>query len=276
MIEDVHLIARDRQDLETPIQESLLNPLLNEMHGLREHAEVLFILTTNRPRTLERALAGRPGRIDQAVEFPLPDDSGRRRLIDLYRRQLVLPEEVMEEAVRRTDGVSPACIKELMRRTAQQAAERDAETGTAVRADLDSALAHAEDAESLQGWAASPHLQLALVEEQRDDLANQLAALSTDNEELSAQLGRVADEKTAQARALEADYKALQAETETLRADKDTLADKLAVVEVELSVAAVFLLVVPAPPGALPSACSPVVSVVHRSMRAHKPSTRGR
>lgn len=141
VIEDVDLIARDREDLETPIQESLLNRLLNEMDGLREHAEVLFILTTNRPRTLERALAGRPGRIDQAVEFPLPDDSGRRRLIDLYRRQLVLPEEVMEEAVRRTDGVSPAFIKELMRRTAQQAAERDAETGTAVRADLDLALA---------------------------------------------------------------------------------------------------------------------------------------
>jgi hypothetical protein len=141
VIEDVDLIARDREDLETPIQESLLNRLLNEMDGLREQAEVLFILTTNRPQTLERALAGRPGRIDQAVEFPLPDDSGRRRLIDLYRNDLVLPEEVVDEAVRRTAGVSPAFIKELMRRVAQQAVERDPEGSTASRSDLDAALA---------------------------------------------------------------------------------------------------------------------------------------
>jgi ATP-dependent 26S proteasome regulatory subunit len=75
------------------------------------------------------------------VEFPLPDDSGRRRLIDLYRNDLVLPEEVVDEAVRRTAGVSPAFIKELMRRVAQQAVERDPEGSTASRSDLDAALA---------------------------------------------------------------------------------------------------------------------------------------
>ena len=48
---------------------SALNKLLNEMDGLREDAEILFILTTNRPEQLEPALASRPGRIDQAIEF---------------------------------------------------------------------------------------------------------------------------------------------------------------------------------------------------------------
>ena len=38
----------------------MLNQLLNEMDGLREDAEVLFILTTNRPDQIEPAqLAGR-------------------------------------------------------------------------------------------------------------------------------------------------------------------------------------------------------------------------
>jgi ATP-dependent 26S proteasome regulatory subunit len=63
MIEDVDLIARDRGTMYGPGD-------LNEMDGLREDAAVLFILTTNRPANLERALASRPGRIDQAIEFP--------------------------------------------------------------------------------------------------------------------------------------------------------------------------------------------------------------
>jgi AAA+ superfamily predicted ATPase len=70
----------------------LLNRLLNEMDGLREGSEILFILTTNRPEALEAALASRPGRIDQAIEFPLPDDTGRARLLELYRCGLELPE----------------------------------------------------------------------------------------------------------------------------------------------------------------------------------------
>jgi ATP-dependent 26S proteasome regulatory subunit len=141
VIEDVDLIARDRVDLETPGQESLLNRLLNEMDGLRDQSEVFFILTTNRPESLERALAGRPGRIDQALEFPLPDDPGRRRLIDLYRSGLAVPDAILDEAVRRTEGVSAAFIKELMRRTAQRALERSEEATAANHEDLDRALA---------------------------------------------------------------------------------------------------------------------------------------
>ncbi len=49
----------------------MLNKLLNEMDGLKEDADILFVLTTNRPEDLEGALAGRPGRVDQAIEDPL-------------------------------------------------------------------------------------------------------------------------------------------------------------------------------------------------------------
>ena len=140
VIEDVDLIARDRSELDTPEQESLLNRLLNEMDGLRDNSEVLFILTTNRPEALEAALAGRPGRIDQAIEFPLPDEEGRHRLIELYRRGLDLPESVRAALVPRTEGVSAAFIKELLRRGAQFAFERDPDAHTLTAIDLDSAL----------------------------------------------------------------------------------------------------------------------------------------
>jgi SpoVK/Ycf46/Vps4 family AAA+-type ATPase len=85
----------------------------------REDADVFFILTTNQPDQLEPALASRPGRIDQAVEFPLPDEDGRTKLVRLYSRGLDVPEAVLDAIVRRTKGASPAFIKELMRRSAQ-------------------------------------------------------------------------------------------------------------------------------------------------------------
>jgi AAA+ superfamily predicted ATPase len=119
VIEDVDLIARSREDMRSACEESLLNRLLNEMDGLREDAAVLFVLTTNRPDQLETALASRPGRIDQAIEFSLPDEAGRRKLVDLYSHGLTVPNDVVEVIVRKTNKSSPAFIKELMRRCAQ-------------------------------------------------------------------------------------------------------------------------------------------------------------
>jgi len=119
VIEDVDLIARKREDMNGPCEESLLNKLLNEMDGLREDAEILFVLTTNRPEQLESALASRPGRIDQAIEFPMPDEKARRQLVRLYARGLTTPHDIVELLVKRTENASAAFIKELMRRSAQ-------------------------------------------------------------------------------------------------------------------------------------------------------------
>ncbi|MEM8669236.1 MAG: ATP-binding protein [Planctomycetota bacterium] len=124
VIEDVDLIARDRTGMGA-CEELMLNKLLNEMDGLKQDAEVFFLLTTNRPEALESALASRPGRIDQAIEFPLPDADGRRKLVQLYAPARLLNEELIEEVVRRTDGVSAAFIKELMRRATQFFVERN-------------------------------------------------------------------------------------------------------------------------------------------------------
>ncbi|WP_247376297.1 ATP-binding protein [Bradyrhizobium sp. 173] len=138
VIEDVDLIARDRDDM-GPCEESMLNKLLNEMDGLKEDADILFVLTTNRPEDLEGALAGRPGRIDQAIEVPLPDETGRGKLVRLYGRGLPLEGAVIAEAARRSEGTSCAFIKELMRRLAQGSIARDG-GNTVISADIDEAL----------------------------------------------------------------------------------------------------------------------------------------
>ncbi len=119
VIEDVDLIARDRATMHSGCEEVLLNKLLNEMDGLRPDAGILFLLTTNRPETLEAALASRPGRVDQAIEFPLPDEAGRIKLVRLYAAGLPLSGDRIADLARRTEGVSAAFIKELMRRIVQ-------------------------------------------------------------------------------------------------------------------------------------------------------------
>lgn len=119
VIEDADLIARDRAQSQDACGEVMLNRLLNELDGLREQADVFFIMTTNRPETLEPALASRPGRIDQAVAFPLPDAPLRARLIRLYAGELPLDEGMVQALAQRTDQASPAFIKEFMRRIAQ-------------------------------------------------------------------------------------------------------------------------------------------------------------
>jgi ATP-dependent Clp protease adapter protein ClpS len=138
VIEDVDLIASDRSELDS-CEESLLNKLLNEMDGLKEDADILFVLTTNRPEQLEAALTGRPGRIDQAIEVPLPDEAGRRKLVQLYGKGLPLDPIVIDDTVQRTEGASAAFIKELMRRIAQASIARAG--GAAIASeDIDEAL----------------------------------------------------------------------------------------------------------------------------------------
>lgn len=139
VLEDVDLIARDRAQMDSPCEEVLLNKLLNEMDGLKENVDVMFILTTNRPEALEFALASRPGRVDQAIEFPLPDAEGREKLIRLYAKGIEISPEVVANLVNRTAGVSAAFIKELLRRATQFHLER-ADTGTIELPDIDEAL----------------------------------------------------------------------------------------------------------------------------------------
>lgn len=139
VIEDVDLIARERTRMRDTRSELLLNKLLNEMDGLREDADILFILTTNRPEKLEAALASRPGRIDQAIEFPLPDSAGREKLARLYSRGVTVPDDVIQAVVKRTEKVSASFIKELMRRAVQFHLERNA-SRTLDLEDVDSAL----------------------------------------------------------------------------------------------------------------------------------------
>ncbi len=132
ILEDVDLIGTERHQ-QTVGANALLFELLNQMDGLADDTDILFLLTTNRPDALEPALAARPGRIDQAIEILPPDADCRRRLFELFGRGLRVELADWDGVIGRTAGVSGAFIRELLRKAAVFAAEDDGTGELVVR-----------------------------------------------------------------------------------------------------------------------------------------------
>jgi hypothetical protein len=140
VFEDIDLVAAERT-MEFASQ-GVLFELLNQMEGLAEDEDLLFLLTTNRPDVIEPALAARPGRIDLALEIPLPDAEQRRRLFALYGDGIAIDPDMLDGLVERSDRVSGAFIKELIRQAWLRAAldDRDPPTPDDLRRVLDDLL----------------------------------------------------------------------------------------------------------------------------------------
>jgi hypothetical protein len=141
ILEDVDLIGTMREE-QTVGANAVLFELLNQMDGLSEDADILFLLTTNRPEILEPALASRPGRIDQAIQVPPPDADCRRRLFELYGKGLRVEVTDWGRLIERTAGASGAFIREVLRKAAVFAADEGGDGELVVRdAHLDEAIA---------------------------------------------------------------------------------------------------------------------------------------
>ena len=122
VLEDCDLVAEAR-DYSHGMGNPLLFQVLNEMDGLAEDADVAFLLTTNRADLLEPALMQRPGRVDLAVEVPLPGRRRSRAPAESLRTGPQLTADVIEEVVGQTEGTTASFMKELVRRTVLLAAE---------------------------------------------------------------------------------------------------------------------------------------------------------
>jgi hypothetical protein len=123
VLEDVDLVAHERGFGPHGPANPVLFELMNEMSGLAADADVAFVLTTNRPDALEPALAARPGRVDLAVEIPLPAEQERRRLLELYGQGLALAPGDLDEVVLRTSGMTASFFRELLRKASLAALE---------------------------------------------------------------------------------------------------------------------------------------------------------
>ncbi|KAI5067218.1 hypothetical protein GOP47_0017746 [Adiantum capillus-veneris] len=75
------------------VGEKLLSTLLTEIDGLELAQGVLVLGATNRPRSIDGALM-RPGRFDQVLYVPPPDQEGRLEVLKVHTRNMRLANNV--------------------------------------------------------------------------------------------------------------------------------------------------------------------------------------
>jgi transitional endoplasmic reticulum ATPase len=86
------------------------------MDGLEELQSVVVIGATNRPNLIDPALL-RPGRFDELIYVPVPDEGGRRRILSIHTGKMPLAKDVdLDSLARRTDRFTGADLEDLVRR----------------------------------------------------------------------------------------------------------------------------------------------------------------
>merc|ERR1719276_326765 len=91
----------------------VMNLLLTEMDGMGSKKTVFIIGATNRPDIIDSALM-RPGRLDQLIYIPLPDEPSRLSIFKANLRKSPVSAEVdMDTLARYTQGFSGADITEI-------------------------------------------------------------------------------------------------------------------------------------------------------------------
>ncbi|KAK7411095.1 hypothetical protein VNO78_02485 [Psophocarpus tetragonolobus] len=105
----------------------VLNQLLTEMDGMTAKKTVFIIGATNRPDIIDPALL-RPGRLDQLIYIPLPDESSRLQIFKACLRKSPMSNDVDLAALSRyTHGFSGADITEICQRACKYAIREDIE-----------------------------------------------------------------------------------------------------------------------------------------------------
>ncbi|KAK1653076.1 hypothetical protein QYE76_070881 [Lolium multiflorum] len=105
----------------------VLNQLLTEMDGMNAKKTVFIIGATNRPDIIDSALL-RPGRLDQLIYIPLPDEASRHQIFKACLRKSPVAKDVDLGALARfTTGFSGADITEICQRACKYAIREDIE-----------------------------------------------------------------------------------------------------------------------------------------------------
>lgn len=99
----------------------VINQLLTEMDGVNAKKNIFFIGATNRPEILDDAII-RPGRLDQLIYIPLPDQPSRLGVLKANLRKTPLAKDIeMNFLATITDGFSGADLTEICQKAAKSA-----------------------------------------------------------------------------------------------------------------------------------------------------------
>jgi transitional endoplasmic reticulum ATPase len=99
----------------------VMNQLLTEIDGVGVKKNVFFVGATNRPELLDQALL-RPGRLDQLIYIPLPDQPARLGVLTAnLRKAPMAPNVPLWFLAQKTEGFSGADLSELTQLAAKSA-----------------------------------------------------------------------------------------------------------------------------------------------------------
>jgi transitional endoplasmic reticulum ATPase len=119
-IDEIEALVPARKDEGSSVMQRVVPQILQGMEGFdkKNGRPVLFMGATNVPWQLDPAVL-RPGRFDEKVYVPLPDESARRKLLDIYLSKRPLAGDVdLAGLASRLEGFSGADIKYICDRSA--------------------------------------------------------------------------------------------------------------------------------------------------------------
>ncbi|KAH7047059.1 transitional endoplasmic reticulum ATPase [Linnemannia elongata] len=105
----------------------VLNQILTEMDGMNAKKNVFVIGATNRPDQIDGALL-RPGRLDQLIYIPLPDEASRLAVLKSTLRKSPVSTEIdLTHIAKATHGFSGADLTEICQRACKLAIRENIE-----------------------------------------------------------------------------------------------------------------------------------------------------
>jgi len=125
---------------EPQVTERVVNTILAEMDGLEELQSVVVIGASNRPNLIDPALL-RPGRFDELIYVPVPDETGRRHILGIHTKGMPLgPDVDLDALAGRTARFTGADLEDLVRRAGLFALRGSIEATTVTMAQFERAL----------------------------------------------------------------------------------------------------------------------------------------
>ena len=110
IIEDIDFIGKDR----SIDDDDVLGELLTQLDGNDPNHGLFIVATTNRPQMLDLALANRPSRFDVKVDFNVPEDEERKKLIKLFTKKMEFESPLNYGKISLSmNGLTGAHIKEI-------------------------------------------------------------------------------------------------------------------------------------------------------------------
>lgn len=113
-IDELDAIGTKRFDSEKSgdreVQRTMLE-LLNQLDGFSSDDRVKVLAATNRVDVLDPALL-RSGRLDRKIEFPMPNEESRAKILQIHARKMMVDDSVnWDELARSTDEYNGAMLK---------------------------------------------------------------------------------------------------------------------------------------------------------------------